>query len=158
MELAAAQRMEGPSEGEVRAAYEAPRRQKAPLPGMWPAPVSDVAGPRGSTVAPRCQVAGVPSLAMPVLAGRAAELVESSPPPLPRGCCVCGQKEGGGGGGGESVDGARNSTSRGGRGRKKLPKLRILPRGCCWSSSTAVSSLLVPAFPWRPCRWLRHSR
>ena len=73
---------------QVHAAYEAPRRQKAPLPGT-PAPQFEVAAPQGA----RCLVDGGPSLAVPVLAGRGAET------PLLHGCCAGGQKEGGGGGG-----------------------------------------------------------
>ena len=106
----------------------------------------------------RCSVAGVPSLAMPVLAGRAAELVDSSslrflsPAPFTA-------KEGGGESGErcrhrlvEELDKQRRKR------KKKLPKLRVLPRGSSWSSSTAGSSLLIPAFPRRFCHWLRHSR
>ena len=51
MELAAAlqrsaQRVEGPSEGEVHEKHDGLRAQKRPLPGTRPAPVAEVAGPQ----------------------------------------------------------------------------------------------------------------
>ena len=57
MELAtalhhSAQRVEGPSEGEVHAKHDGPRAQKRPLPGTRPAPLAEVSGPqvRAATV------------------------------------------------------------------------------------------------------------
>ena len=49
-------------EGEVREVYEVLREQKPPLPGMRPAPLSEVAGPLGRLVAPACPSGGVPAL------------------------------------------------------------------------------------------------
>ena len=54
--------------------------------------------PQGWAVAFQCPVAGVPSLSMPVLAGRAGRAGGLLLPPLPHGFCVGGQEEGGRGG------------------------------------------------------------
>ena len=62
----------------VNATYYAPRGQKTPPLGMRPAPLPEVARPQGSTEA-RFLVDGGSSLTLPVLAGRAAEEVDSSP-------------------------------------------------------------------------------
>ena len=61
----------------MRETYEAQRRLKAPLPGERQAPLPELAVPQGSTVA-RCPVSGWPTVAMPILAGRAPEWVDSS--------------------------------------------------------------------------------
>ena len=61
-------------ENEMHAAL---RGQITPPPGERPAPLAEVAAPQGSTVA-RCLVDGGPTLTVPVLAGRAAEAVDSS--------------------------------------------------------------------------------
>ena len=83
MELAtalhhSAQRVEVPREEEEHAEYVGPRAQKAPPPGMRPAPLAEVAGPQGWPGTPSSPGAGVPSLAPPVLAGSAGEGVDSS--------------------------------------------------------------------------------
>ena len=65
-------------EEEVREENDAPRRQTRLLPGMRPAPLSEVAGLQGRPVAPLSPGAGVPSLASPALAGAAGEGVDSS--------------------------------------------------------------------------------
>ena len=57
-------------EGEVREVYEVP--QKPPLPGMRPAPLSEVAGPLGRLVAPACPSGGVPALVPVVMVQEAA--------------------------------------------------------------------------------------
>ena len=46
-------------EGEVREVYEVLREQKPPLPRMRPAPLPEVAGPKGRLVAPACPLGGV---------------------------------------------------------------------------------------------------
>ena len=73
-----AQRVEVPREEEEHAEYVGPRAQKAPPPGMRPAPLTEVAGPQGWPGTPSSPGAGVPSLAPPVLAGSAGEGVDSS--------------------------------------------------------------------------------
>ena len=83
MELATAlhhgaQRVEVPREEEEHAYYVGPRAQKAPPPGMRPAPLAEVAGPQVWPGTPSSPGAGVPSLAPPVLAGSAGEGVDSS--------------------------------------------------------------------------------
>ena len=57
--------------------HAAPRGQITPPPGERPAPLAEVAAPQGSIVA-RCPVDGGPTLTVPVLAGSAAEAVDSS--------------------------------------------------------------------------------
>ena len=59
-------------EGEVREVYEVPREQKPPLPGMRPAPLSEVAGPLGRLVATACPSGGVPALVPVVMVQEAA--------------------------------------------------------------------------------------
>ena len=59
-------------EGEVREVYEVLREQKPPLPGMRPAPLSEVAGPLGRLVAPACPSGGVPALVPVVMVQEAA--------------------------------------------------------------------------------------
>ena len=59
-------------EGEVRGVYEVLREQKPPLPGMRPAPLSEVAGPLGRLVAPACPSGGVPALVPVVMVQEAA--------------------------------------------------------------------------------------
>ena len=56
---------------------DAPQGQITPPPGERSAPLAEVAAPQGLTVA-RCPVDGGPTLTVPVLAGRAAESVDSS--------------------------------------------------------------------------------
>ena len=59
-------------EGEVRKVHEVLREQKPPLPGMRPAPLSEVAGPLGRLVAPACPSGGVPALVPVVMVQEAA--------------------------------------------------------------------------------------
>ena len=79
MELAAAlhhsaQRVEGPREGEL---HEGPRAQKRPLPGMRPGlPPEPEPHVRAATVGRVAAGDGLPTLAMPSLAGAAGEVVE----------------------------------------------------------------------------------
>ena len=61
------ERREGP-EGEVRETHDALRGQKRPLPGTRPAPLPVVAVPQGRPEAAAGVSAGVPSLALAVLA------------------------------------------------------------------------------------------
>ena len=56
----------------MREVYEVLREQNPPLPGMRPAPLSEVAGPLGRLVAPACPSGGVPALVPVVLLQEAA--------------------------------------------------------------------------------------
>ena len=70
------ERREGP-EGEVRETHDALRGQKRPLPGTRPAPLLVVAVPQGRPEAAARVSAGVPSLALAVLAS-ADDTVDAS--------------------------------------------------------------------------------
>ena len=59
-------------EEEVREVNDALEGQKRPPPGVRPAPLPEVAGPKGGLVAPACPLGGVPTLVPVVMVQEAA--------------------------------------------------------------------------------------
>ena len=88
--------------------HSAPRRPKTARAGMRPGVLEDP-GPRRETEhvlyaaprGPKPPSPGVPSLATPLLAGQATEVLDASTPRLPHTGCPGGEEEGRGGEGGE---------------------------------------------------------